>query len=86
MKLLLLLRTAVTVLLLGLMLLGALWGCAHYHLGAEFFLYAKDGCVALAAIAAMKSGVEHLANGGGLMGMLKTLATDAKPAQPPASS
>lgn len=82
MKALVFLRTAITVVVLGLMMLGALWMCAHFKLGPEYFTGAKDGCVALAAIATIKSGVEHLANGSGVAGVFKTLFTAAKPAEP----
>lgn len=81
MKYLLLFRTALVVVLLGLMLLVALFMCAHWKLDQAFFTAAKDGCVALAAIAAMKSGVEHLANGQGLSGMVKNLVTKASPTE-----
>lgn len=84
MKTLIAWRTALVVIFLAIVLLVALWMCAHWHLPDVFFTAAKDGCVALAAIVAMKSGVEHLANGGGVMGMLKTLTTSAKPETPAA--
>ena len=77
-------RTALVVAFLALVLLAALFICAHWHLGSEYFGHAVTGVIGLAAVAASKSAVEHLANGGGLAGMLKVLATSAKP-EPPAA-
>lgn len=79
MQALVFLRTALTVLILGLMLLGALAMCALWHLGDTYFAHAKEGIVALATVAVIHSGVQHLGNGTGLGGMLKTLVTNAKP-------
>jgi hypothetical protein len=72
-------RTAIVVLLLGLMTLAALFMCAHWHLGQEFFQHAKEAFVGLATVAVLHSGVQHLADGGGLAGAAKALFTSAKP-------
>lgn len=79
MKTLVFWRTALVVILLGLMMLAALFICAHWHLSSEFFGHAVTGCIGLGAIAAGKSTFEHLANGGGLAGAAKALFTKAKP-------
>lgn len=79
MKLLVFWRTALVVIFLALVLLAALLICAHWKLSDDFFGHAVTGCIGLATIVASKSAVEHLANGGGLLGMLKTLTTSAKP-------
>lgn len=75
-------RTALVVMFLAVVLLVALLICAHWKLGAEYFGHAVTCLVGLAIVAAGHSSVQHLADGGGLMGSVKALFTAAKPAEP----
>jgi hypothetical protein len=86
-KVLVLLRTVIVVLALALVMLLALafivWRTGNA--GSVYFDGVVRAVVALAAIAAGKSTVEHLANGGGVWGGVKALFTSAKPeGTPPA--
>jgi hypothetical protein len=77
-------RTAIVVLTLGLMFLGCLFICAHWHLGPEYILHSKEAVVGLATVAVIHGSVSHLAgDGGGIMGAAKALFTAAQP-KPPA--
>lgn len=75
-------RTVVVVLVMAGFMLAALFITSKMPNGEKFFEHAVGGFILLAAIAASKSAVEHLATGGGLRGVAKVLMTDAKPGIP----
>lgn len=83
MKMLVFWRTALVVMFLALVMLAALFFCAHWHLSSDYFDYAVKGCVGLAIAAVTHGSVTHLAgDGGGVWGSVKALFTSAKPEQP----
>jgi hypothetical protein len=79
-------RTVIAVELLGANLLAGLWIVCHTDgivamiVGAVFTAFAA-AIVGLGTNLAVKSGVEHLANGTGIKGAWSALTTAAKPGQ-----
>lgn len=83
MKMLFFLRTALVVLVLGLMFVVCLLICAHFHLSEGFIQHSKEAVVGLATVAVIHGSVSHLAgDGGGVGGALKALFTSAQPKAP----
>lgn len=77
------LRTVIVVVLGFIFVLVGYLASGSRELLAQNFGTFAGTIATLAGIAAAKSGVEHLAGGGGLRGAAKALLTEAKP-EPPA--